>query len=98
MADKLDGSTRVRVAPGVYARPFGNETVLLEFGRGEYFALDEIGTEVWSRIEKGASLGQIAAEIAGAYDVSEGTALADIVALVEDMRTRSLIEVVGSSS
>lgn len=95
MVDKLDGTTRVRLAPSVYARPFGNETVLLEFGRGEYFALDEIGTEVWTRLERGASLGEIAADIAGTYEVSEAAALADIVTLVEDMRARALIEVVG---
>jgi hypothetical protein len=76
----------------VYARPFGAETVLLEFGRGEYFALDEIGTAIWKHLQSGATLGATAAAIAGVYDVSEEKALADIVSLIGEMQARALVE------
>jgi hypothetical protein len=91
MTDKVGPHTRVRVSSSTYARPFGEEMVLLDFGRGEYFALDAVGAEVWRRLEAGAELQAIATEIAAGYDVSEEEALADIVSLVEDMRARSLV-------
>jgi hypothetical protein len=92
MTPKLGPHTRVQVSSSTYARPFGEELVLLEFGRGEYFALDEIGARVWKRLESGIALGAIAAEIATAYDVSEEKALDDIVALITDMHMRALVE------
>lgn len=92
MSRHFDANTRVRVSSSVYARPFGDEIVLLDFGRGEYFALDEVGAEIWRRIERGEALGAIAGRIACTYDVSDSDALSDIITLVEDMAGRALVE------
>ncbi len=91
----LGHQTSVRVMGSVYARPFGAETVLLEFGRGEYFALDEIGTMIWKQLEGGAKLGEIAREVAREYEVTEDKALTDIITLIDELRTKALVEVVG---
>lgn len=93
MNTELGPNTHLRASSNVYARPFGEEIVLLDFGRGEYFALDEVGAHVWRGLEKGESLAAIARAISGVYDVSESQALTDIIALVVEMRTRSLLEV-----
>ena len=42
MTHSLDERTHVTISPSVYARSFGEEVVLLEFGKGEYFGLDAI--------------------------------------------------------
>ena len=91
MSTTLGPETHVRVGGSVYARPFGEDVVLLEFGRGEYFALDPIGADVWRALETGVSLGSIAEQIARAYDVSEAQALTDILALVHAMHARALV-------
>jgi hypothetical protein len=87
----LPPETRVQISPSVYARPFGAELVLLDFGRGEYFGLDAIGAEVWRRIETGASLGDIARALVESYDVSDEDAYRDVVALVCEMQERQLL-------
>jgi len=92
--NELGEHSRLRPAGGVYARPFGEELVLLEFGRGEYFALDEIGAHVWRSLEAGRDLAAIADEIAVDYDVGAAQALADILALVRDMQSRALVDVI----
>ena len=46
MTESLDEGSRVKISPSVYARAFGEEVVLLEFGRGEYFGLDAVGAEL----------------------------------------------------
>lgn len=92
MTAAISPDTRVKIPPNVYARAFGDEIVLLDFGRGEYFGLDEIGAEVWKRLEAGAPLAEIAKHIAVAYEVSEETALADVQALVSQMTSEKLVE------
>lgn len=95
---ELGPQTRVRALSSVYARPFGNELVLLEFGRGEYFALDEIATEIWRRLEDGDALATVASRVASSHDVSESQAFDDIVSLVRDMHARALVETIDTVS
>ncbi len=90
-SEQIDEKTHIRISPSVYARPFGAELVLLEFGRGEYFGLDEIGAEVWRRLEAGDDLGATADHIAARYDVTRDVALRDILALVAHMRSQALV-------
>ena len=87
----LDDRSRVTVSPSVYARDFGEEVVLLDFGKGEYFGLDAIGADIFRRLEAGQDLGTIADHIASLYEVGRAEALRDIVALVEQMRDRELV-------
>jgi hypothetical protein len=90
----VGAATRLRISKSVYVRPFNEELVVLDFSRGEYFALDEVGARVWQHLEKGESLGAIAHAIAGEYDVTESAALADIVVLATELVTQSLVETV----
>ena len=85
--------TRVEVLPSVYARPFGDEIVLLEFGRGEYFGLDVVAADVWRGIEAGQSLGAIADAIVGRYQVQPDEAYRDIIDLVRHLQDESLVRV-----
>ncbi|MBN9166036.1 MAG: PqqD family protein [Myxococcales bacterium] len=82
----------VRVSPRVYARAFGDEIVLLDFGVGEYFGLDPIGAEIWRRLEAGETLARIADSLVERYEVTREVALGDIVALVDEMRDKGLLE------
>jgi hypothetical protein len=86
-------ATRYAVSSSVYARAFGDEIVLLEFGTGDYFGLDAVGAAVWRGLERGSSLGEIADDLTKLWDVRRESALEDICALVEDMRKQSLVEV-----
>ena len=91
MTGTLDERARVTVSPSVYARTFGEEVVLLEFGKGEYFGLDVVGTDIWRRLEGGAALGAVADHIATRYDVGREEALRDIVDLVSQLRDHDLV-------
>jgi hypothetical protein len=91
MSDLLDPRSRVTIGPSVYARAFGDEIVLLEFGKGEYFGLDAVGAEIWRRFEAGDDLGAVADHIAEHYEVSAEHALRDIVQLVAQLRHHELV-------
>jgi hypothetical protein len=94
--EPLTVRTTVRPSPRVYARPFGDEIVLLDFGLGEYFGLDAVGGEVWKGVEKGLSISDIADAVAAQFDVTRDRALEDILALVGELRANALIEVAAS--
>lgn len=83
--------SRLRISPSVYARPFGDELVLLDFGRGEYFGLDEVGAEIWHAIAAGETLGDVAERIATRYEVTRETALGHIVDLAAHMIGQGLL-------
>jgi hypothetical protein len=91
VSDRMDETTHLRPSPSVYARAFGDEIVLLDCGRGEYFGLDEIGALVWSRIEAGDPLGAIADRIVERYDVTRDVALRDLMELVQDLLRSTLV-------
>lgn len=95
-AQSFTADSHVCISPSVYARSFGTEMVLLEFGRGEYFGLDELGAEIWRRLEAGDSLRTIADAVVQRYDVELEVALRDIMALVTSMAAHSLITVVAA--
>jgi Coenzyme PQQ synthesis protein D (PqqD) len=83
--------TRIQVSPSVYVRAFGQELVLLDFSRGEYFGLDETGAAIWRGLEAGKPLGEIADTLVERYDVARDVAYDDIVALVIHREGQSLI-------
>lgn len=88
-------NTRVYISPNVYAREFGTELILLDFSRGEYFGLDDVGAEIWRHFERGDSLGVTADALTETFDVTREQALRDVRALATSMRASSLVNLVG---
>jgi hypothetical protein len=87
----LDPDSCVQVSANAYARAFGDEVVVLHFGEGAYFGLDEVGAQVWALLERGEPLRAIAEAIAKRYEVSQETALRDVVNLVADLAKHELV-------
>lgn len=92
MMNELPPEARLRIAANVYARSFGDDVVLLDFKRGEYFGLDDIGAEIWKGIEAGHTVRAIAQTLVDRYEVSEIEALRDVRDLLSQMETECLVE------
>lgn len=92
MTDPLDRHSHVTPSPSVYARAFGEEIVLLDFAKGEYFGLDAIGADIWRRLEAGDDLGAAADHLVAHYAVDREEALRDIVDLVSELQRCGLVE------
>lgn len=82
---------RVRCADAVHARLFDEELVILDLAKGEYLALDQVGARLWSGLEAGRTVEEIAREVVEEYDVSLDRALADLLALGDDLVLRGLM-------
>jgi hypothetical protein len=75
----------------VHTRLFDGELVILDMARGEYLALDAIGSRLWNALEAGKTVAETAIEVVAEYDVSLEQATADLEALLEDLLAQGLI-------
>lgn len=87
----LSPSSHVSIASSVYVRPFGDELVVLDFARGEYFGLDETGAAVWRALSEGKSVAEAALALTERFEVDRETAERDVMALVGALSDASLI-------
>jgi hypothetical protein len=69
----------------------GEETVLLDLGSERYFALGEVGAEIWSGLERGLGAEAILAELVAAFDGEEERVRADLEALLAELLAEGLI-------
>jgi hypothetical protein len=81
---------RVKPAPSVHTRTFDGELVILDLAAGEYYTLDVVGARLWSALEGGRTVGDVAREIAAEYDVAVEKVEADFLALADDFLRRGL--------
>src|SRR5262245_25885873 len=89
----IGAQSKVRPAARVYARPFGDEIVLLDFSAGVYFGLDMIGADIWRGLDGGKTLTEIADGLVRRYEVALDRAVPDVVALVGELAAHGLVEV-----
>ena len=84
------------ISPNVIGRDVDGELVLLNLENGLYFGLDVIGHQIWTHLEKGASLREAHADLLLAYDVAPDQLATDILALTQQLAERQLILASGA--
>lgn len=82
---------RFAPSPGVRARRVGEETVLLDLGSDRYFALNEVGAEIWAGVERGLDRGEILAALLAAFDAEGETVRGDLDALLAELLAAGLV-------
>jgi hypothetical protein len=85
-------TAQLRSAPGVFSREIGDESVLVDLERGQYFGLNETGRAVWRGLEAGDSRETIAAKVATEFAVPFDRALSDVEALLFELRRAGLVQ------
>lgn len=82
----------LRIRARVLATRVGEDTVLLDLGRGQYYTLNEVGGRVWALLGEGCTVQDIVCRLAGEYDAPAEVIAADVSALLESMARSSLVE------
>jgi len=72
--------------------------VILGLKDGVYYELNETSARIWSLVQHPCTLRGIVDTIVAEYDVETRQCEADVLALVEEMVTRGLIEIQDGSS
>jgi hypothetical protein len=85
---------RVTASPNVIFRALGNEAIVLSLDGGMYFGLDEVGMRIWQLLET-HDLAGVAAALAGEYDIEPALVESDVVAFVETLAGKGLVQRAG---
>lgn len=69
------------------------EVLLMNLAADSYFGLDPIGSDIWRQLDRPTRIDALCTRLEEAYAASPGQVKRDLLALLERMRTRGLIEV-----
>lgn len=93
----LAPTDRLSCPPEVLSRVLDGEAVLLQLDTGMYFGMNEVASEVWERIVKGATVREIVEAITAEFEVDEATLSKDLGSFVEALVAKRLCSVNAGS-
>jgi hypothetical protein len=91
LSHSVDPLDELEAAPHVYARRFGDEVVLLDFERGEYFSLNAAACAAWHAVAAGGTLLAALRAIVTEFEVSEAEASSDARGILEKLLAAGLL-------
>ena len=74
------------------------EAVILNLADGTYYGLNPIGAHIWNLIQKPKSVAAIQAILLAEYDVEVEVCHRELLALLQELAKRGLIEVLDGTS
>ena len=90
----LSSDTVVKAAGGQMSCDLAGEAAILNMTTGVYYGLDPVGARIWELIQEPASIARLRDALLEEYEVEPSVVEADIKALISDMKSHGLIEVV----
>ena len=91
MSEIISLETILSAPKSVMARRVGDEVIVLDLARGEYYGLPAVGARIWELLVDGKSLVQISNLIAIEYEVESAKAVSDLLQLVTDLCDKGLL-------
>jgi len=77
------------------ASKVAGETVILNYGKGAYYGLDEVGVRIWDTLEKGPqTIDTLCNAVIEEYHIDVGTCRSDIDMLLKDLISEGLVETI----
>ncbi len=93
MSDDFRPETVVVASQQQVSAEVDGEAVILGMERGEYYGLDPVGTRIWQLVQSPISVAQIQDALVAEYEVTADQCLADLQALLTQMRQEGLLEI-----
>ena len=92
LSSNITDGTRLRPAQKLPARSLAGETVMVDPRRRKVFLMNTVGGVVWAGVERGASAGEIRADVVKRFRVTDEQAAADIAKFVAELEAAGLVE------
>jgi len=90
---RIPESATVLAAGDLLASAFGAELVILSLKDGVYYGLEDVGARIWGLLQHPITVSAIRDALVAEYDVEPERCGRDLVALLQDLAARGLIEV-----
>ena len=89
--DRTDPAT-YRRRPGLHAVEMDGELVMMGHEQGEYYGLKDVAASLWEHLAEPRTTEELCALVADEYDVSADACRADVVAFLDELAGKDLIE------
>lgn len=89
--EQLDGSTGVMRDPLAVGAESTGGTMLMQIDSGRFFLLDDIGCDVWQRLETPCSFGDLVEQLAADYEADRVRIGIDVGSLIRRMAELKLV-------
>ncbi|MBP7336178.1 PqqD family peptide modification chaperone [Niveispirillum sp.] len=91
--DELTVNSVVRRCDAPLSTEVDGETMLMSIDNGQYYGLDEIGSEIWRRLASPVGVDVICRGLGEIYDGDPAQIEQDVLALLTRLREERLIEI-----
>ena len=72
--------------------------VLMNARQGNYVSLDDVGNQIWQRLERSMTVGDLCTELQALYDVERPVLERDVIAFLESLLIQGLVAVVPAAT
>ena len=93
MEEKITGNSIVVVTKDQVSADLSGEAAILNLKSGVYFGLNTVGASIWKLIQEPRSVNEINDALVQEYDVDPDQCEKDLLALLEELLSKELIEV-----
>ena len=87
----INEQTLITRSTGVMAAPVRDETVMMNIDSGHYYGLDDIGSEIWRRLEAPRTFGALVDGLAADYAAERAVIAEDVRKLLAAMAEHDVI-------
>jgi hypothetical protein len=87
----ISDTTRISRSPAVIAEEVDGEIFMMNSTRDRYFNLDDIGRDIWGRIEPPCTFGELIDGLAGTYDADRAAIAGDVTAFLRRMAGEEIV-------
>jgi hypothetical protein len=87
----IGDATMISRSPSVVTAEVDGEIVMMSIEQGRYFGLDDIGSDIWKRIEPPCSFATLIDGLAAAYEADRATIAADVQNLLGRMAEQDVV-------
>ena len=84
----------VVAAPDLTTAYLDGEAVILDVNSGQYYGLNEVGARIFELVEQPSSVDRIIGLLTDEYSVQGDDVKADLLAFLNDMAKKELIQIV----
>jgi hypothetical protein len=87
----ISSATVISRSPAVLTAEVDGEIVMMSIEQGRYFGLDDIGSDIWKRLEQPCSFATLVDRLVSDYDADQATIAADVEALLGRMAAQDVV-------
>jgi len=88
----IDDATVVSRNRSILTAEVGAETAMMSLEQDRFFGLDDIGGDIWRRLEVPRTFGELIDELTGDYDASRATIAEDVRKILAEMAAHDLVK------